>query len=173
MKSPDLYSRRAKPSVALAATASLLLAVFLARPSIQSDPAPNARTDEDAIDTVVERSISAAQAGDLEAWLNCFAGDALSQHESSLSVADREQFAAGLRVRTKSLRSYVTTDWQVEGTRAVVELERVFADRNVRAKLDLRNINGHWKITGETFHDEFSPEILYGTPVVPQTSEPD
>ncbi len=172
MKSPDRHSTAARPVVALAATAGLLLlAVFLARSPSQSDTASTNRTDEEALDTVIERLISTAQAGDVDAWLNCFAGAARSRHESSLEVTGRERFTAGLRQRTALLRSYVTTNWQIEGLRATVELERVFAERNVRVKLDLEKLNGQWQIIAETPLDEFSPEILYGTPVVPETPE--
>ena len=129
-------------------------------------PASSPLSDEDQMDGCITQMLQAAQRGDVQRYLDCFAGDLRDKLAARLKKGNPEAAAAELRSGQAALKSYVTTDWQrVSNDEATLILERVYKNYNERHRVKLRRTRGAWKIVELTPLESFAPEIPYGTPV--------
>ncbi|NOX56586.1 MAG: hypothetical protein GXP27_19510 [Planctomycetes bacterium] len=132
----------------------------------RNPPASSPLSDEDQMDDCITQMLQAAQQGDVQRYLDCFAGDLRAKLAARLEKGNPEAAAAELRSGQAELKSYVTTDWRrVSEDEATLILERVYKDYNERHRVRLRRKRGAWKIVELTPLESFAPEIPYGTPV--------
>lgn len=118
--------------------------------------------------SVVAALLEAQRDGDAEGCRSYLAGVALHELESRRRMLPGSQFAAELRSGLVDLKGHATTDLNQQAPDAVtLVLELIFADRNERQQIELRRIDGAWKVTRRAPADRLAPPIPYGTPVVP------
>lgn len=164
-----------KPIAALATIGVTLLVVIAAVLLGRSDP--SAETENGTASTPaqppgpagrVQTMLIAAQEGDVETYLACFAGELREALNRQAAEASRAAFADRLRQEEADLENLVTKDVkQPAEDEATLELVRSYTDRNLRHRVRLKRIGGEWKITDLVPVEQYKPEIPYGTPVVP------
>lgn len=167
-----------KWATAAAVVGLVVVALIMAR-----DTTPNGKSqsekdtsDEDQFtpEQCIQRWLEAAQAGDAETYLSCFAGKMRDRLGSGFNSRSPEDSRARLKSGTADLRSYVTTDTKhISDTEATLLLERIYWDRNDRERVRLKRFGDEWKIVEMTPVDRFAPEIPYGTLVAPEVDEED
>ena len=110
--------------------------------------------------------LQAQRDGDAEACRQHLAGAALQAFDARRQSLPSSQFAAELRSALVDLKGHATTDLnQSVPDAATLVLELIFADRKERQQIELRRIEGAWKITRRTAAGRITPQIPYGTPL--------
>jgi hypothetical protein len=108
--------------------------------------------------------VESASAGQIDRFLDCFTGAALSEVEAARDSLGTERFAESLRASVAGLKGTVLHAGQVEGTVLVtLTLERVFADGNEKQEIRLRRVDDEWKIDQYSSKSRFVPEQRYGS----------
>jgi hypothetical protein len=119
-------------------------------------------------DACLERMFRAAGEGDVDAYLDCFAGRERARLERELAGQSRDRFAQSLRGAVAALkgRAVLADGGQGPGaTQAVRTVDRVYANRTERQTYHLERVAGCWRITEVRAADAFQPDTPYGTPV--------
>lgn len=165
---PHRERHRRKSLAALAALlagAAVLAAVaVVGRPR---QPATDGSADVPP-DDCVRQMLLAAQRGDVETWLDSFAGDLRDRLGARVQERSPGHFAAELRGRESALNGIAIEDRRLATPdEAMLTLEKVYTDYNERYRVRLMRSDGGWRIVEMTPLDRASPEIPYGTPVVP------
>lgn len=168
MSDPQSKPRRAgQPVLLMAAVALALAALLLARSGRPARDTTGQGTPGDPRG-VVAALLEAQRDGDADGCRSCLAGAALQEFEARRRTLPRSQFAAELRSGLVDLKGHATTELNQQAPdAATLVLELIFADRNERQQLELRRIDGAWKVTRRAPADRLAPPIPYGTPVVP------
>jgi len=114
----------------------------------------------------VSAMVLAEQEGDVDAYLDCFAGELYEKLRSRMAGKPPEQVAAQLKSSTVNLTGFAMTDLQLtEPASATLNLERGYKVYNERQQVRLRQVSGVWKIVELKALERFAPEIPWGTPV--------
>ncbi|MBW3539468.1 MAG: hypothetical protein KY476_04290 [Planctomycetes bacterium] len=112
--------------------------------------------------------LDSARRGDVDGWLNLFAGDARETLAAEVREKTRELAAAELKAAEADLKSFVTTGHQRLGEAAVeMVLERIYPRHTDRHRVRLERTADGWRIVETEPIERSAPEIPYGTPVVP------
>ena len=180
---PTAFASGARFKQITAAVATLVIlgvAVFAFR-GRNADPAARAtsiggtslseRANEAKPADVVFAMFDAARAGNMDAYLECFAGAARGQIEEALQESlSRERFAAQLRGSLARLKGFAVLGAR-ERSSGVVEMaaERVFDGYTETLAVEVTRTEAGWKITSlETTGREAN---RYGQPAVSMPEE--
>lgn len=156
-----------KRPLAIVATLALLAgAIYLGRDRPGSRTAAPAAADSPA--ACLERMFTAAEKGDVGAWLDCFSGSERSRLARQAESQPAEKFAASLQeaVRTLKGRAISGADTS-QGARDVASLsvERIYAHHTERQSYHFRREADGWRIDSAGAVEKHQPPIAYGTPV--------
>lgn len=147
----------------LAATIALLAAaVYFGGGRSQLASVPSASPTE-----CIEQMFTAAERGDVEAYLACFTGAELRRLSTERDVQPRERFAAALveSVRPLKGRAVNGPSSAPDGDRAKLEIERIYEHHGERQSYAFRREADGWRIDSVGAVERFQPAIPYGTPV--------
>jgi hypothetical protein len=112
--------------------------------------------------------LQAQRDGNAEACRAHLAGAALQEFDARRHLLPSLQFAAELRSGIVDLKGHATTDLNRHAPdAATLVLELIFADGKERQQIELRRIDGAWKVARRAPAERLSPKIPYGTPVIP------
>jgi hypothetical protein len=109
--------------------------------------------------------VARARAGDLEAWLDCFDGPLRQRLEAQLAPHPRDQAAARLRASVEGLTGTIVSDVAVEGDRATLRLEYLFAATQEQQRLRLVRTAQGWRIVGAAGRARGASVLPWGVPV--------
>ena len=131
-------------------------------------------TTADEPDLCVTAMLQAAQNGDVDAYLNCFAGDLRNKLKSRLADKPTEQVAAELRSSIRGLTGQTTTEleYQGEGLATLVH-ERLYTDEKEVYRARLQRFGADWRIVELKSLGRVALEIPVGTPVYVPLPEED
>jgi hypothetical protein len=162
-------SGRQRSLISLTVVAAIVTVVLLMARERPVDIAASGAAPEDTIDHCLERMLDAARNGDLESYLDCFAGELREQLAAGLAGQPNEKAMAELRSGEADLKSFATHPVvPPRDGEAVVTLERIYSRRHDLQRVTLRREGGAWKIVELVPVDRLAPPIPYGTPVVPE-----
>jgi hypothetical protein len=115
----------------------------------------------------VEQMFGAAARGDVEAYAQCFLGPERERVQRSLRQVSGEAAAASLKGTIADLKGWAVVDPPGDISAATCELtvERVYAGRIDRQRIELRREPTGWRIQRVDTADPIQPKIAYGTPV--------
>jgi len=149
-------SRRAVAAVLVSAGIVAVLVALRGRPSLPPTP-----------EEAVTAFFGAAERGDDAAYLALTIGELRRRLESMRQQAGPETFRANLRRSAAGIKGIRTSRRAAEGdeSRAVLDVELVFADRNERQRVVLAPRDGGWAIESLGRAETVKPAIPYGTPV--------
>lgn len=169
VRAPSDSRRVWQPLVLLAVVALIAGALLTVRSGrVPPEDAEFAGPQGDDLEAAVASLLRAERAGDVPAYQAHLADAALREFEARLGISPAAQIAAELRSGLADLKGHATFDLSRSAPdAAAVGLELIFADRNERQQLELRRIDGVWKVTRRTLSERHTPEIPYGAPVVP------
>ncbi|MFQ5732791.1 MAG: hypothetical protein ACE5KM_12665 [Planctomycetaceae bacterium] len=159
------YGKRAV--FVLPALIGIGIAAFLVlRRMRDGGPPPGNTNPTPTIQHCLELLFDAAQTGNVEGYLNCFAGPLRSERKQRLGA----QPAQKLRASEADLNGFSIIDRQTvrEGGSATVVIEKIYPEHQERWRLTMTRDNGDWKIAAMQPLDKTAPETRFGTPVVPE-----
>lgn len=152
-----------KRGATLAATLALLgAAVYFGRDRSQFASAPAASPTE-----CIELMFTAAERGDVEAYLACFTGAELRRLSTERDAQPRERFAAALVESVAPLKGRAVNGPSNAhgGDRARLEIERIYEHHGERQTYAFRREADGWRIESVGAVQRFQQAIPYGTPV--------
>ncbi len=117
--------------------------------------------------------IDAARAGDVSAYLDCFAGDLRARLQKTVEEMGQVKFADYLKRMSsepKGLTVRVSEIETISASEVKVPLEYVFADRNELQIYRVTQVGSDWKISGVEQAQRVRTLIPYGTEVFPMGS---
>jgi hypothetical protein len=131
----------------------------------RQSPTPAARTPTPM--ACVERMFAAAARGDVEAYADCFTGPERDRVQRSLRQVSGDAASASLTGTMAGLKGWAVVDppGDVAGATCELTVERVYASRIDRQRIELRRESAGWRIQQVDMADSIQPEIAYGTPV--------
>ena len=133
-------------------------AIALARFPRSKPPAGPA----DAVYAVMD----AARAGNVKAYLECYAGGMRSSLEQAARESNEGAFARYLRETNATIKGMAVSEPQAAGDReASVRVEYVYQDRNEVQVMHLEKTERGWKITAVEGTARVKTLVPYGTPV--------
>jgi hypothetical protein len=110
--------------------------------------------------------LEASRAGDVQAYLACYAGQMRSALEQSVRETGPERLSAYLKDMNAATKGIAVSDPEPVTSREMkVRLEYVYQDRNEAQTVYVENSGGKWKITRVDGSERVNPLIPYGTPV--------
>ena len=154
-----------KRALAAAATAGLIAVIVWQGRGRLSSTANDALATPDAC---IDQMFRAAQEGDVDAYLDCFAGQERVRLDQQLSGQSRETFASSLQAAVAGLTGRaILTDGPDDPQADWVErkVDRVYPSRNEQQTYRLQRQGTLWRITRVEDARAFQPETAYGTPV--------
>jgi hypothetical protein len=116
----------------------------------------------------VQRLFEAAERGDVEAYLDCFAGPERERLQDQLQDQDRQEFAASLRLAIQQLKGWSVfspSDAEPPPRDVQLTVERVYSNRTERQSYQLIRQDDRWRIHSVATMQAFQPDTAYGTPV--------
>jgi hypothetical protein len=148
--------------------------LWLGRGDRHAAPRPGAGADTP--EQCIGRMFTAAAAGDVAAYVDCFRGPERERLERELVDGRREAFARSLQDAVGSLRGRaVFADGTIaaDADAARYTVDRVYESRTERQVYDLVRESGVWRIEAVRTMQPFQPETPYGAPVFepPPTEE--
>jgi hypothetical protein len=126
----------------------------------------------------IERMFQAAARGDAMAYRNCFTGSERQQVERSLGQVSADAAGQSLQSTIADLKGWAVVDppRDTDAADCSLVVERVYAGRVDRQRMELRRESGGWRIHRVARADPIQPKIAYGTPVYaveqPAAAEP-
>jgi hypothetical protein len=164
----SVRARQTKWAIAATVAGTLLIALALDR----ARPVDGRTSLPPAVDSprdLITRLVTAVQAGDRQTFYECFADanvrgiDGGGMHDPSWRLHN-ELFS-----RRGELRGHALSDMDVRNdATASFVLELICRSENLRCEMELRRIDGNWKVERLRQLNRSRPEILYGTPVTGQ-----
>ena len=141
--------------------------VFLRQDANESsEPAITPAAEGSVLEQVITKMLTAAQSGNIEAYLDCFQGELRETLARRLDAIPQKTAATELRNTEKDLKNFVTTDTRTPADdEMILVLERSYSDFRKRHRVRLKRSNGNWAIVELTPLDRYAPKIPYGTPV--------
>jgi hypothetical protein len=154
-------------------TAATVVAVALAAAALWGargrdapGAAANASDGEAEPQSVVWRMVDASKARDVDAYLECFAGDLRSRLDAIAAQLGEDGFADYLARRVEELKGVALYDVErPDPGRATVTVEYVFAEDKELQRLHLEEARGRWVIAGAEESRREKSLIPYGTPI--------
>lgn len=116
----------------------------------------------------VDRMFMAAAQGDVATYLACFTGTQRQEIDQSLSQENRASASDSLRRTVTDLKGWAIVDPPADadiGTSCSLVVERVYAGRVDRQRMELRRGDSGWQISLVDRSLAAQPAIPYGTPV--------
>jgi hypothetical protein len=151
-----------------AALVTLLLVSAAILAGRKSSPPSPATTPE----VCVEQMFQAAQHGDVEGYLACFAGEQRLKLDRELAEQGPEAFADALRAAVEPLKGHAVFAAKSPAAAtasgsdvAELSVERIYAHRNDLQSYRLRRSSGAWQIEALRSAENFQPPEPYGKPV--------
>lgn len=114
------------------------------------------------------RMFSAAEQGDLAAYLNCFTGPQRERIERELSGQSAEEFAAALRDAVRTLKGRAVSgsdDVKPDAHSATLTVERIYGQHAERQSYHFVRQSDNWQIDSVGAVEKHQPPVPYGTPV--------
>jgi hypothetical protein len=111
---------------------------------------------------------TAAEKGDVDAYLDCFTGPQRERLERELASQPREIYARSLAESIRALKGRAVFDASFANPpsrEATVTVERVYVHRLERQTYHLVNQSGVWRIDDVQTPSALQPEKAYGQPV--------
>lgn len=156
-----------KRPLAIAATLVLLAgAIYLGRSRGVSQTAAQAAADSPT--GCLERMFTAAEKGDVGAWLDCFTGSERARLVRQAESQPAEKFAASLQEAVRTLKGRAVSGLnrpQSAGDMASLSVERIYAHHTERQSYHFRREADGWRIDSVGAAEKHQPPIAYGTPV--------
>ncbi|MEW6379349.1 MAG: hypothetical protein AB1611_07055 [bacterium] len=113
--------------------------------------APKTAKGPDKIEDVIWKMFSAAKAGDIQRYLECFSGPSLATLEENRKQGTDTAFQDYIKRDVQDIKALSIINGQQEDPqKAVFEVEVVYSDRNEAQTFSLQKAQGSWKITGIT-----------------------
>jgi hypothetical protein len=108
-----------------------------------------------------------SQAGDVPAYVECFAGSLRDEIEHQRRAAGSDEaFASQLRESVVNLKGVATYEERPStSSDAQLMLERIYQRHNERYRIALRADSGSWRVVDMTRVGAELPPVEYGTPV--------
>ena len=108
-----------------------------------------------------------SQAGDVPAYVACFAGSLHDEIEAQRQAAGSDEaFASQLRASVAELKGVATYEERPStSTDALLMLERIYQRHNERYRIALRSESGQWRVVEMARVGAELPPVEYGTPV--------
>jgi hypothetical protein len=122
----------------------------------------------DTPETCIERMFTAAQRGDVTAYLDCFAGSERDRLERELSGRPPADFARSLRDAVATLKGravFRNGPAEIVSDPASYTIDRVYESRSERQLYQLSRQSGVWRIQSVATANPFQPGKPYGSPV--------
>lgn len=114
----------------------------------------------------IYRMLDAGAEGDVEAYIDCYAGETASQLTQSVEEMTAEGFANYLVDRNQAVKGIAINEPEETSENAVkVRVEYVYEDRNEAQTLYLNRLEGDWKIVEVDDAQRVPTVVKYGTPV--------
>jgi hypothetical protein len=118
--------------------------------------------------SVVWTMIEAAQAGEVERYLDCFAAGLRQRLEATAAEMSTDGFSEYLRSSSQLLTGVAVYDVeQPQPGRASLTVEYVYRDATERQQMQLELARGSWTITDLERSRRSKPLIPYGAPAAP------
>lgn len=114
---------------------------------------------------VIYAMLDAARDGEVDEYLDCYAGQMERTLRQSLEEMGGERFALFLRERNEDIKGIAMNAPQESGDQAQVRVEYVYADRNEVQEIFLERRSGDWKIARVSEIRRVETPVPYGTPV--------
>jgi hypothetical protein len=152
-----------KRTATLAATLALLVAaVYFGRDGSQLAAPPAASPAE-----CIERMFAAAERGDIEAYLDCFAGAELRRLSTERNAQPPERFAAALAESVRPLKGRAINgpSKAPDSDRAKLKIERIYEHHSERQTYAFRRDADGWRIDAIGPVERLQQAIPYGSPV--------
>lgn len=110
--------------------------------------------------------LTAARAGDVQAYLAAYAGQMRASLEQSVRETGRDPFSRYLKESNSAIKGVALSEPRpVSDREASVRVEYVYQDRNEAQTMYLEKDGGGWKITRVEGSERVKTLIPYGTPV--------
>lgn len=110
--------------------------------------------------------LDAARDGDVEAYVDCFVGDAQKRIAQSRDEMTAERFGRYLTERNREIKGIAINQAEAAGEgKNRIRVEYVYADRNEVQYFTLAEQSGEWKIVGMERAERVETLVPYGTPV--------
>ncbi len=155
-----------KRPFAIPVTLALLAgAIYLSR-SGGRQTAADAAADSPA--GCLERMFTAAEKGDVAAWLDCFTGSERGRLARQAESQPAEKLAASLQEAVRTLKGRAISGAsapQSAGDAASLAVERIYAHHTERQSYHFRRETDGWRIDSVGAVEKHQPPIAYGTPV--------
>jgi len=114
----------------------------------------------------IYRMLDAGAEGDVEAYIDCYAGETARQLTQSVEEMTAEGFANYLVDRNQAVKGIAINEPEETAENAVkVRIEYVYEDRNEAQTLYLDRLDGDWKIVEVDDAQRVPTVVEYGTPV--------
>ena len=152
-------------AIAAVITAVLLAAVLLLarRPVSERDNRMDVSPED-----CIERLFTAAEAGDVSVYLDCFTGDERRRLERELKDQSPGAFARSLQDALRELKGravFGPAESERAGQEVALTVERVYVNRTERQTYRLVREPSQWRVAGIQPTQAYQPEAAYGTPV--------
>jgi hypothetical protein len=159
-------SRRILAGVLTVAVLGLILAIGARRPSTGPVGARAAAIDPAGTpEARLRKFIEDAQAGDVDGYLDAYAGPLRSRIAREADEAGRPAFAAALRRASEARKGHALYSPEPDGPDAVrIAVESVYPDRNERQVYRLERGPDGWRITGVESVRGRVPAARFGAP---------
>ncbi len=143
---------------------ALISAMMLRR---TNDSKPTDASRAETPESTVAKMLDAAKKGNVDAYLDCFAGDLLSTFESRMSGQSSERVSSELKNSEQDLQAHaISRGKDIGEIEVMLDVEKIYRDFNKRQEMRLRKVGDRWKIVEIQAAESFSPPIPYGTPVM-------
>jgi hypothetical protein len=148
---------RAATLVTIVIVAAVLLWALVGRRPEPPEPA-----------TVIWTMIEAAQAGEVEPYLECFGGELAERLKATATEMSADGFSEYLRSSSDLLTGVAVYDVDKDdGGGASLIVEYVYRDATERQRMQLELARGRWTITELERSRRAKPLIPYGAPAAP------
>ena len=114
---------------------------------------------------VIYAMLDAARDGEVDDYLDCYAGQMERTLRQSLEEMGSERFAQFLMERNEDIKGIAMNAPKESGDQAEVRVEYVYADRNEVQEIYLERLSGEWKIARVSEIRRIETPVPYGTPV--------
>ena len=160
-----MATRRAKRWLAALITGTLLVVVLW---QSRRPPAEPGQSGEGSPESSVQRMFTAAENGDVAAYLDCFAGEERRRLERDLADQSRDAFARSLKQAVVDLKGravFAPARREPGAGETELTVERIYANRTERQTYRLRREADRWRIESVRSAESYQPATPYGTPV--------
>ncbi|HET6879503.1 MAG TPA: hypothetical protein VFI31_05090 [Pirellulales bacterium] len=116
----------------------------------------------------LERMFSAAEQGDVAAWLDCFTGTQRAAFAKEIDANPTQEFAESLKKAVGEIKGRAVSGTNASdsaGAVATLSVERVYAHHTERQSYHFRRDADGWRIESLGSVEKRQPAIPYGTPV--------